>query len=124
MWEQIGTEIILGIIGVVISGLGGLITYLINKFVKDNQLKTILNSLNDLVKNAVAEVYQTYVEALKKGGMFDANAQKEALERCLAVIKANMPNDVKKWLEANYASVEDYLKTLIEANVALLKKAV
>lgn len=124
MWEQIGTEIILGIIGVVISGLGGLITYLINKFVKDNQLKTILNSLNDLVKNAVAEVYQTYVEALKKGGMFDANAQKEALERCLAVIKANMPKDVQKWLEANYASVEDYLKTLIEANVALLKKAV
>lgn len=122
MWEQIGTEIILGIIGVVISGLGALTTYLINKYVKDNQLKTILNSLNDLVKMAVAEVQQTYVDALKKGGMFDENAQKEALARCLIVLKANMPKHIQKWLEDNFLSVEDYLTSLIEAQVLLLKK--
>lgn len=122
MWEQIGTEIILGIIGVVISGLGALITYLINKYVKDNELKTILNSLNDLVKTSVAEVYQTYVEALKKGGMFDENAQKEALARCLALIQANMPKKIKEWLDKNMGDIEAYLKSLIEANVALLKK--
>ena len=29
-WSEIGTQVILGIIGVVISGLGALITYLIN----------------------------------------------------------------------------------------------
>lgn len=122
MWEQIGTEIILGLIGVVVSGLGALITYLINKYVKDNELKTILNSLNDLVKMAVAEVYQTYVEALKKGGMFDENAQKEALARCLEIIKTNMPKKVKAWLDANMGDVEAYLRTLIEAQVSLLKK--
>lgn len=124
MWEQIGTEIILGIVGVVISGLGALITYLINKFVKDNELKTILNSLNDLVKTSVAEVYQTYVEALKKGGMFDEKAQNEAVARCLTLIQTNMPKKIKTWLDANMGDVEAYLKSLIEANVALLKKGV
>ena len=85
-WAEIGTQIITGIIGVLIAGLGTLITVLINKYVKNDKLKTILNSLNETVRNAVSEVYQTYVEALKKDGMFDAEAQKEALNKALIII--------------------------------------
>lgn len=120
-WSEIGTEIIVAIIGVIISGLGGLITYLINKYVKNDKLKTILNSLHELVKDSVLEIQQTYVEALKKDGMFNAEAQKEALERCLLVIKTNMPKDVKAWLDANVGDLEAYLKTLIESTIGSLK---
>lgn len=120
-WSEIGTQVILGIIGVVISGLGALITYLINKYIKNDKLKTIINSLNELVKNSVLEIYQTYVEALKKDGMFDEIAQKNALNKCLELIKTNMSADVKKWLEENYTDIDTYLKSLIEATIGLLK---
>ena len=33
-WGEIGTQLIIGIIGVIISGLGIVVTYLINKYIK------------------------------------------------------------------------------------------
>ena len=120
-WGEIGTQVILSILGIIFSALGVFVTYLVNKYVNDNKLKTILSSLNTLVQNSVLEVYQTYVEALKKAGSFDAEAQKLALERCLALVKANMPKDLETWLKSNYSDIESYLKSLIEAQIGLLK---
>ncbi len=120
-WAEIGTQVILGIIGIVISGLGALITFLINKYIKNDKLKSIINSLNDLVKNSVLEIYQTYVEALKKDGMFDKEAQEIALNKCLELINKNMPSDVKKWLDDNFDDATSYLKSLIESTIGLLK---
>ena len=50
-WNGIATEIILGVVGLVMSALGILITYLINKYIKNDELKGIVNSLNELVRN-------------------------------------------------------------------------
>ncbi len=121
-WESILTEIILSIAGIVFTALGGLVSYWISKKIKDDKLKTIMTSLNEVIKNAVLETYQTYVEELKDKNMFDEKAQKKALERCLTIIKTNMPLEVKNWLEANYDDITAYLKGLIEAQIALLKK--
>lgn len=120
-WAEIGTQVILGIIGVLITGLGTLITVLINKYVKNDKLKNILASLNEVIQKAVSEVYQTYVEALKKDGMFDAEAQKEALNKALEIIKTNASKDVMDWLKANYTDIDVYLKSQIEAMIGLLK---
>ena len=120
-WSEILKEIILGVIGILISGLGVYVTYLINKHIKNEELKRIINSLNELAQNAVLETYQIYVEALKGSNSFDYKAQKTAFERTLKTIKANMPADVKTWLEANYKDVDRYLRTLIEAQIGLLK---
>lgn len=122
-WAEIGTQVIVGIIGVLITGLGTLITVLINKYVKNDKLKTILSSLNEVVKNAVSEVYQTYVEALKKDGMFNADAQKEALNKALGIIKANLPADVMKWVQDNYSDIDTYFKSLVEAAIGLMKNS-
>lgn len=120
-WNEIGTQVILGLIGVVISGLGVIITYLINKYIKNDKLKTIVNSLNELVKNSVLEVYQTYVEALKKDGMFDKEEQEIALNKCLNIVKKNMPMDAHNWLIENQEDIDSYLKFLIESTIGLLK---
>ncbi len=120
-WSQIFTEIIVGIAGVLISALGVFITYLINKYIKDQKTKDIINSLHQVVRDSVLEVYQTYVEYLKENDMFDAKAQKLALERCLTLIKTNMSRDVKLWLEANVGDITAYLKSLIEAQIGSLK---
>lgn len=122
-WGQIGTEIIISLAGVLISALGVFITYLINKFVKDQKAKDIVNSLHQVVRDSVLEVYQTFVEELKEQNIFDKNAQKLALERCLDLIKTNMSRDVKEWLEANVGDVTAYLKSLIESQIGLLKNS-
>lgn len=122
-WAEIGTQIIVGIIGVLLTGLGTLITFLINKYIKNDKLKTILSSLNETVRNAVSEVYQTYVEALKKDGMFDAEKQKEALNKALEIIKTNLPTDVMKWVQENYSDIDSYFKSQIEAAIGLLKNS-
>lgn len=122
-WGQIGTEIILGITSVLITALGVLVTYLINKYIKNQELKDILNSLHDLIRNSVLEVYQTYVEALKDKDMFDKKAQKMALERCLELIKTNMPPKVEEWLKSNVKDIDAYLKGLIEAQIGALKNS-
>lgn len=120
-FNEILTQLIIGILGLIFSALGIMITALINKHIKDEELKQIITSLNDLVQKSVLDVYQTYVEALKKAGKFDAEAQKQALERCLELIKVNMPSELEKWLKSNYSNVESYLKSLIEAQIGLLK---
>lgn len=120
-WAEIGTQVILGIIGVVLSGVGLVVTYLVNKYIKNDKLKLVMNSLNELVRQCVQEVYQTYVEALKDKNMFDEAAQKKALEMCLEKIMTQMPADVEKWLQENYPNVKEYLITLIESWIATLK---
>lgn len=120
-WNEIGTQVIIAVLGVIISGLGIVFTYLINRFIKNDELKQIMNSLNQLVKSAVLEIQQIYVDELKKNGAFNYEAQKLAIEKCLNTIKANMPIKVEQWLKSNYMDIDNYLKTLIEAQVKLLK---
>lgn len=120
-WNQIGTQIIIGIVGVIVSGLGIVFTYLINRFIKNDELKQIMNSLNELVKSAVLDIQQTYVDEMKKNNAFDYEAQKRAIEKCLETIKANMPLKVETWLKSNFKDIEGYLRTLIEAQVKLIK---
>ena len=120
-WNEIGTQMIIGILGVVISALGIFVTYLINKWVKNDELKQIMTSLYQLVESAVLDIQQTYVDELKKMNAFDYEAQKMAIEKCLKTIKANMPLKVETWLKSNYMDIDNYLRTLIEAQVKSLK---
>ena len=122
-WNEIFTQLILGIVGVLISGLGIYVTYLINKWVKDQELKDMMNSLNEIVKNAVIEVYQTYVQELKDKDIFDKEAQKIALEHALKIIKENIPEKVETWLKTNITNYQEYLKGLIEAQIGALKNS-
>lgn len=121
-WESILTEVILSVLGVVFTALGGLVSYWISKKIKDDKLRGIMSSLNDVVKKATLEVYQTYVEGLKEKNIFDVEAQKTALSRALKIIETNCTQEVKEWLKSNVSDVQEYLKGLIEAQIALLKK--
>ena len=122
-WNEIITQLIIGFVGILISSLSIFITHLINKWVKDQDLKNIIYSLNEVVRNAVLEVYQTYVEELKANQDFSFEAQKIALNRALELIKANLPEKVFEWLKTNFKDYEGYLKSLIEAQIGALKNS-
>ena len=120
-WNEIGTQLIIAIGSILISGAGLLVTYFINKFIKNDKLKRLMNELNVLVQNSVNEVYQTYVDDLKKGGVFNKECQKEALTKALELMRNNMSADLSKWVNENHTNVTEYLKGLIEAQIGLLK---
>lgn len=120
-WAEIGTQIILGLLGLVLSGLGILSTYLINRFIKNDKVKGYVNDLNNIVKECVQEVYQTYVEELKKTNAFNKESQREALLLCLEKVMLKLPTDLKKWLDENQVDLKDYLITLIESTIYSLK---
>ena len=122
-YNAIFTELIIGIIGLVLSAVGAIIAVLINKYVANENLKTTLASFHDLIRNSVLETYQKYVEELKDKNMFDENAQKTALAACLSIIKANMPQRVEKWLKSNVSDIDEYLKSNIEAQIGALKNS-
>lgn len=121
-WESILTQVILSAVGIVFSTLGAYMTYWISKRIKDDKLRGIVESLNDLVKKATLETYQTYVEGLKDANIFDAKAQNTALQKAVKIVKENMPKDVSDWLKENRDDVEAYIRVLIEAQIASLKK--
>lgn len=120
-WNEIGTQVIVGLSGVLLSALGLVITYLINKYVKNNKLKTYLLEIKEVVSDVVQEVYQTYVEALKKDGMFDKEAQKKALEMAYEKVLTILPKELYNWLIDNQNDIEKFIKSLIESAIYSLK---
>lgn len=120
-WGEIGTQVILAILGLITTALGTIITLLINKYVKDEKLKNMLLNLNNLIQNCVLETQQTYVDALKKQGKFDKTAQLEALELSLNKAKTTMSKEMWDFLVANYQDPDGYLRSLIEAKIGSIK---
>ena len=88
----------------------------------DNDLANkYLDMLNDTIFNAVLATTQTYVEALKKEGKFDLEAQKAAFNMTYDSVMAVMTEEQKKYLTAAVGDIETYVSTKIEAQVKMTK---
>lgn len=115
----VATAIILPLISV---GGSKLIT-LINEKIKNAKAAEALSTAADIVTNAVRSVFQTYVEALKKTGSFDKEAQENALKKAKEVALSQMSEDVKDYITTNYGSLESWLTVQIEATINRLKNS-
>ena len=73
------------------------------------------------VEQCVIATNQTYVEALKKAGKFDAEAQKEAFNKTLEAVLAILNSDAKEYIIAATGDLNVYLTNLIESSVSLNK---
>ncbi len=122
-------EIILNIISVVVTAVilplisyagARLITWL-NTKIKDENAKQQLTVATDIVTNAVRSVFQTYVEALKKNGMFDKESQKVALIKTKNDALAQMTDEIKEYITKNYGDLETWIITQIESTINILK---
>lgn len=70
------------------------------------------------VEECVVATNQTYVEALKKEGKFDAEAQKAAFEKTLAAVLSILSDDAKDYIVNATGDLSVYLTNLIEASVS------
>lgn len=89
---------------------------------KDNEMYTkYLGMLETTIIDCVISTTQTYVEALKKEGKFDADAQKVAFTKTYTNVMAILNKDAKKYLEEAIGDLETYVYNKIEAEVNLTK---
>ena len=81
------------------------------------ELKELLTEVTDAVSTAVTYTSQTYLDALKKEGIFDVEAQKIALETSLKMAISLLSESARSALATIYGNLDDYLVSKIEAEV-------
>ena len=120
------TSILLSALGVLVTGLVSFAVAKLTKYfdekIENEKAQKFMYVLTDLVADCVQETYQTYVEALKEAGKFDKEAQKEALNRCVNKIKSQMAPALITYVTTNFGDLTEYLISLIESRIYMLKK--
>ena len=110
----------------------GVLTMYIVKFIQvksaeitgkvDNDLADkYINMLAVTIENCVIATNQTYVEALKAAGKFDAEAQKTAFNMTKNAVIAILSDEAKKYLENAVGDLNEYITQQIEAAVNVNK---
>ena len=122
-------EILLNVLSVLLTAVilplisiaGTQLIKFINSKIKNNKAADLLTTATTIVINAVRSVFQTYVEALKKEGSFNKDAQIIALNKAKDIALTQMTDEVKNYLVTTYGSLDSWLDTNIEATINILK---
>lgn len=77
--------------------------------------------LTDTITNCVVATNQTYVDALKKEGKFDAAAQEIAFQLTKEAVLEILNEESKKYLSALYGDLDKFISYKIESEVKLNK---
>ena len=127
-WTEVLKQIFELIVYPVLSIGGIYLTYLISVKIKELKQKTndetakkYLDMLNNTISSAVLATTQTYVEALKKQGEFDLDAQKEAFQQTYDAVMKVLTDEAIKYITTYVGDLETYVTNQIEAQVKLTK---
>lgn len=92
------------------------------KHKKDDALyQKYITMLNETIVNAVTTTNQTYVNALKAQGKFDAEAQKEAFNKSYNTVLTVLGDEAQKYLNEAIGDLNEYIRTAIERQVTIDK---
>lgn len=127
-WTEVVKQIFELLIYPLLTLGGAYLVYFLSAKIKEVQKRTdndlakkYLNMLDDTIASAVLATTQTYVEALKKEGKFDMEAQRAAFKMTYDTVMAVMTEEQKKYLTAAVGDIETYVTTKIEADVKMSK---
>ena len=116
-------KVTLAVLSAAVVGVGGIVANAIRNIADAVASTSAQREIANVVADAVEAKFQTYVDALKEAGSFDAEAQQKALkeEACIETLSAG----AKKYIEkASGGDIEGYLITKIEAEVHRQKSGV
>ena len=91
-----------------------------NEILKADKTKDFQHSIDgamSLVEKVVDYVSQTYVDALKKDGKFDAAAQQNAYNKAADALEKLMDDDMKRVLIDVYGDLATWMKVAIESYI-------
>ena len=86
-------------------------------------LNKYLSMLTSTITDCVIATNQTYVDALKAEGKFDAEAQKKAFSLTCDAVLSVLTDDAKEYLSESLGDLESYITSKIESQVKLQKVA-
>lgn len=89
---------------------------------KNETTKKYIEMLDKTITECVIATNQTYVEALKKQGSFDLDAQKEAFRLTYEAIMNILTDDAHEYLGEAIKDLETYITNKIETEVVLSKQ--
>lgn len=81
-----------------------------------------IDMLEQTIINCVIATNQTYVDALKREGKFDGEAQKIAFQKTYDSVMAILSEDAKTYLNEAIGDLQTYIINQIEAQVNLNKE--
>lgn len=121
-------EIVSKIFEVCIIPLLGIISFYVVQYIRikgseiiekveSDTSRKYLTMLQETVCEVVVETNQVYVEALKKEGKFDLEAQKKAFEMSYDKVLEIMNEESVEYLGEMVGDLQSYITTLIEAEV-------
>ena len=123
--EQVFNVVLIPLMGVATMALIVFITVKTKELKKkyDNELfSKYADMLEQTIISCVIATNQTYVEALKKEGKFDAEAQKIAFDKTFSAVITILSDDAYDYVSEAIGDLEEYITNRIEAEVSLAKK--
>ena len=87
----------------------------------NDTFKKYIDMLNDTIQTTVIATNQTYVDALKAQGKFDAEAQKVAFQMTYDAIMKTLGEEAKKYLSSAVGDLNSYITNAIESTVNISK---
>ncbi len=87
----------------------------------DATFQKYITMLNETIQATVIATNQTYVDALKAQGKFDAEAQKVAFQMTYDSVIKTLGTEAQKYLSEAVGDLNIYIKNAIEANVNVNK---
>ena len=127
-WTELLTKILEAILIPLVGVLTGFLVSLIQKgvkYLKDKSKNDLLDKYidiaGDLIYHCVMTTNQTYVDALKEEGKFDAEAQKVAFKKTYTAVVNLLSTEGKEVLEEAFGDLDLYLTQQIEAQIKAVK---
>lgn len=125
-WNDVLITVVSGLVGIAFTVASAILVPMLVAWLKtktNNEVITkAIERAGDIIIKAANTTTQTYVEALKDAGEFDAEAQKTAFNMTMTSVLTLLNDETKQAIIDTYGDLEKWLTTEIEAAVFASKQ--
>ena len=118
-------DIIIEIAVILLTALGSWVLAKVKTFVntkvKNEKARELLGAATSAVTSSVKATFQTYVESIKGTDAWTKDAQITALRKAADTVKAQMSEEVRAYIAANFGDIDAWVENSIEAEIYTLK---
>lgn len=126
MWKEVLESVLIAVITAAVTGLCGYFVAFMKKKAEDlkqknedARVRNLIDNANTIIVNLVEATSQSVVSELKKGGLFDAERQKEVFNNVVNTAQLQLSTDMKDAIQQTFnIDAVDYIKTKIESTIA------
>ena len=120
-WYDVLMKIIETAIGLIVTVGIPYIFSLLQRNIKSDTQARYLKKVEELVRAAVVQVQQTYVEDMKAAGKFDSELQKVAFQKARDAVLYMLNEETKKIVIDAVGDFDVYIRNKIEEAVSDIK---